>query len=377
MTEEKITKPKRSFLRWLLLALGALGVLLLLVSFGVFVAFKTGYVDNYIKNTLVERFTDYGVKAEIENVKTTISPTTAEFTNLVFYDEQTNEKLGKIDKLRLDLTLSNLLGLRDKRELNVNSTDVEGLEVWVKFDENGKSNFSNLKFKVTEDSNLKISVASMNFNLKDAIVHYGDEMRKISGTANNIKILVEPENLQVAENERRYKFDLSSQKSVFNYNEKPIEPIDVFAKGIADKNGAEIEKLTLKTPLGESVLSGTINDWQSPKYNLKLSSNVDLQQTANVLPTGAVLRGTGNFEGVVTGEGEKYQVDGEIQSDALSADNVYLKALQINGKVNGENSIYEAQGKAVAEMLTAGDFIINFPALVGNLRGNGTDFKWF
>jgi translocation and assembly module TamB len=377
MSEEKQTKPKRSFLRWLLLAFGGLCVLFLLFFLGLFISYKTGYLDNYVKDSLIERFTEYGIRLEIGSVKTTLSPTTTELSNLQFFDAQTGEKLGKLDKLRLDLTLTNLLGLREKREININSTDVEGLEVWVKFDETGKSNFSNLKFKVSEDSNLKVTFASMNFNLKDAIVHYGDELRKISGTANNIKVFVEPENTQVAENERRYKFDLSSEKSVFNYNEKPIEPIDVFAKGIADKNGAEIEKLTLKTPLGESVLSGTINDWQSPKYNLKLSSNVDLQQTANVLPTGAVLRGTGNFEGVVTGEGEKYQVDGEIQSDALSADNIYLKALQINGKVNGENSIYEAQGKAVAEMLTAGDFIINFPSLVGNLRGNGTDFKWF
>lgn len=380
MSEAEQTKPikkRKSKWRWLLLAFGTLFVLLLLAAIGVVIAFKTGYIDKQIRNALVERFTEFGIKAEIESVKTTISPTTAELTNLQFSDEITGEKLAKIDKLKIDLTILNILGLNSKREVNVDSTDVEGLEVWVKFDKDGKSNFSNLKFKADEDPNLKISIASVNFSLKNALIHYGDDLRKISGDAKNLTIAVEPENLQVAENERRYKFDFRSEKSVFNYNNKPIEPIDVYAKGIADKNGAEIGNLTIKTPLGESVLSGNVKDWQSPKYDFKIASTVDLQQTANVLPTGATLRGFGNVEGTVKGEGEKYQIEGEIQSDALSAENVYLKALQITGKIDGENQVYNANGKAIAEMLTAGDFVINFPQLLGNVRGNGADFKWF
>ncbi len=380
MSDEKQTKPikkSRSLWRWLMLFLGALCVLVLLGFIGVFIAFKTGYVDSYIKNALIERFIDFGIKAEIENVKTTISPTTAELTNLQFFDEQTGEKLAKIDKLKIDLTLVNIWGLRSAREININSTDVEGLEVWVKFDEKGNSNFSNLKFKVEEDSNLKVSLASMNFNLKDAIVHYGDEMRKISGTAKSIKILVEPENPETAEKERRYKFDLSSEKSIFVYNEKPIEPIDVYAKGIADKNGAEISSLRIKTPIGESFLSGTVTDWKLPKYDLKITSTIDLQQTATLLPSGTALRGFGNFEGTVTGEGEKYSINGEVTSESLAASNIILKGLQVNTKIDGENSIYEGNGKAIAEMLTFEDFRIDFPQLIGKVRGNGTDFKWF
>ncbi len=342
-----------------------------------FIAFKAGYVDNYIKSSLLERFTEFGIRAEIESVKTTISPTTAELTNLQFFDVVSGEKLAKIDKLNLELTLSNIIGLRATREINVNSTDVEGLEIWVKFDENGKSNFSNLKFKADEDPNLKISVASINFSLKNALIHYGDVSRKLSGEAKNLTIAVEPENTQVAENERRYRFDLTSTKSIFSYNEKPIEPIDIVAKGIADKNGAEISSLTIKSPIGESNLSGTVTNWESPKYNLKVSSTIDLMQTATLLPNGTALRGFGNFEGTVTGEGEKYKIDGEATSESLAASNIRLKGLQINGKVAGENAIYEGNGKAIAEMLTFEDFQIDFPQLIGKVRGSGTDFKWF
>ncbi len=376
MTEE-LKKPKRNIRRWLLLAIATFGVLVLLVFLGVIIAFKAGFVDSFIKTSLIERFTEFGVKAEIGSVKTTISPTSAEISNLMFTDSLSGEKLATIDRLKFDLTISNMLALQSQREVSVNSTDVEGLEVWVKFDPNGNSNFSNLKFKTDEDPNLKVSIASMNFSLKNATIHYGDDTKRISGDAKNLTILVEPENLEVAESERRYKFNLTSDNSNFNYNDKPIEPISISARGIADKNGAEISNLSLKTPLGESVLSGSINDWKSPKYNLKINSTVDLMQTASVLPTGATLRGFGNFEGTVSGEGEKYQIDGKISSESLAAENVRLKALQITGKIDGENSIYTANGKAIAEMLTVGDFQIDYPQIIGNVRGSGSDLKWF
>jgi translocation and assembly module TamB len=376
MNEEE-TKPKRSLKRWLLLAFATFGVVLLLIFVGVIIAFKAGYVDSFIRTAMIERFSEFGIKADIGSVKTTISPTSAELSDLMFSDSATGEKLAKINRLKIDLTISNILALNSQREVSVDSTNVEGLEVWVKFDEKGNSNFSNLKFKTDEDPNLKVSIASMNFSLKDAIIHYGDQTRKLSGEAKNLTILVEPENIEIPESERRYKFNLTSDNSIFKYNDKPIEPISVSARGVADKKGAEIGNLSLKTPLGESVLSGTLTDWKSPKYDLQIKSTVDLMQTASILPTGATLRGFGNFEGRVTGEGEKYKIDGEISSEALAADNVRLKGLQITGKIDGENSIYTANGKAIAEMLTVGDFQIDFPQIVGNVRGNGSDLKWF
>ena len=39
--------------------------------------------------------------------------------------------------------------------------------------------------------------------------------------------------------------------------------------------------------------------------------------------------------------------------------------------------MYEANGTAVAELLTFEDFKIDFLKLIGNIRGTGTDFKWF
>ena len=84
----------------------------------------------------------------------------------------------------------------------------------------------------------------------------------------------------------------------------------------------------------------------------------------------------GNFKGTVSGEGETYKVDGNIDSDSLAADGIYLKAVNVAATVEGTNSAYEANGTAIAELLTFDDFRIEFPKIAGNVRGTGTDFRW-
>src|SRR5213079_3201773 len=88
------------------------------------------------------------------------------------------------------------------------------------------------------------------------------------------------------------------------------------------------------------------------------------------------LIGVGNFKGKVTGEGERYQIEGEADAQSLRAGGVYLKAVNVAATVAGTNTNYEANGRAVAEMLTFEDFRVDFLKLVGNVRGTGTDFRW-
>lgn len=377
MTEET-TKPKRKIWRWLLISSAGLGVLLLLVFFGLFVGYKTGYLDNYIKAQFVAKMADIGIIFEADTFRVTVAPIKLELKNVTFNDKMTGEKLFFIRDANLGLTVENLYAWQLSRDIKLETTDINGAEIWVKFDENGKSNFSNLN--LVEDqagSRVNFKYDSVNFTFKDGIVHFGDAQHKISANAKNVVFLLSPINSTVPDELKRYNFELTSTKSNFIYDEKVIDPIDLRAKGIADGKGAEINEFALTTPLGETVMNGKLTDWERLQYDLKIKSTVDLQQTATLLPNGTALRGFGNFEGTVTGEGEKYQINGEVTSESLAASNIRLKGLQVNAKISGENSIYEGNGKAIAEMLTYEDFQIDFPQLIGNVRGNGTDFKWF
>lgn len=359
------------------IAAGLIAILLVLVVVIAVIFYRTGVADTYVKNQFVAKMAEIGVVFDADVFRVTISPLELELRNATFNDNITGEKLFFIRDARLGLTVQDLYAWQLSRDISIDTTEISGAEVWVKFDTNGKSNFSNLT--LVEDQaggRVNFKYESVNFSMRDSVIHFGDVSRKISADANNVTFLLEPENLEVPDEQKRYKFDFTSTDSKFVYDENPLAPIDIRATGIVDRMGADISNLKLTTTIGESTMNGRLSDWAALKYNLNIESTVDLTQTSNIFPLGTALRGVGNFRGNVTGEGANYKIDGNIDSQSLAAEGIYLKAVNVAATVEGTNSMYEANGTAVAELLTFEDFRIDFPKITGNVRGTGTDFRW-
>ena len=360
------------------LALIAAAVLVLILA-GVF-SYRYGYVDAYIKTQFITKMDQIGITFTADTFRTTLSPLSLELGNAQFVNKRSGEQLFRIDNAKIGLTITNLYAWQLSRDLRVDSTDINGAEVWITFDEEGRSNFSNLQFVQEEGGYVNFNYTSAKFSLQNGLIHFGDRKRSVSADGRNIVLGIQPENPEAPDEQKRYRFDFTSTDSLIVYDQKPIEPVDVRLRGIAYREGAEITELNLKSPIAESTLTGRIEGWEDFRYNFQVDSTIDLTQTGTIFASGTALRGMGNFKGTVSGAGENYRIEGEINSDALAASNVRLKALQMTATVNGtsgENPIYEANGKAIAEMLTYEDFKIDFPQLIGNVRGTGTDFKWW
>ena len=358
----------------------ALGLLLAgtaLTAIIAVVLYRNGVADSYVRDQFTAKMEEIGVVFDADVFRLTLSPMELELKNATFNDKISGEKLFFVRDARLGLTVQNLYAWQLSRDISIDKTEINGAEAWIKFDADGKSNFSNLKLVEDEaGSRVNFKYQSINFALRDSVVHFGDVSRKIAADANNLTFLLEPETYDVPDEQKRYKFDLSTTAAKFVYDDRPLTPIDIRAVGIADRMGADITNLKLTTPIGESNFNGKITDWAALKYNLNIESSVDLTQTSTIFPLGTTIRGVGNFKGTVSGEGEKYKVDGEIDSESLSAEGIYLKAVNVAATVEGTNSAYEANGTAVAELLTFEDFRIDFPKIAGNVRGTGTDFRW-
>ncbi|HYV25274.1 MAG TPA: translocation/assembly module TamB domain-containing protein, partial [Pyrinomonadaceae bacterium] len=168
----------------------------------------------------------------------------------------------------------------------------------------------------------------------------------------------------------------SSTNSTFIYDGRPINNIDIEAHGRVNQVRAEIQDLTLRSPIAETHLSGVMGDWRKLQYTMNVSSTIDLTQASDILQPGMTLRGAGNFVGTVNGDGDHYTVDGSIKSDALAADGVRLQGLNLTAKGSGQGSAYDFNGKAVAQLLTAGDFQLNVVQISGGVMGTGSDFRW-
>ncbi len=379
LREDAPVRSRRPFFsrRNLAVMLGLAAVGIIVLSILAVVLYRTGVGDRFVKDQFTAKMAEIGVVFDADVFRVTVSPLQLELKNATFNDRITGEKLFFVRDARLGLTVQNLWAWQLSRDISIDTTEVNGAEAWVKFDENGRSNFANLQLVEDEaGSRVNFKYESINFALRDSIVHFGDTSRKISGDANNVFVLLEPEDLDVPDDQKRYKVDIGSTGSKFVYDERPLTPIDLRITGIADRMGAEISQLNLTTPIGSSILSGKLTDWAALKYDLNVESTVDLAQTSSIFPLGTPIKGIGNFKGKVSGEGETYRVDGTIDSQSLTAEGIYLNGVNIAATVEGTNSNYTANGNAIAELLTFEDFRIEFPKLAGNVRGTGTDFRW-
>ncbi|MEQ1763492.1 MAG: translocation/assembly module TamB domain-containing protein [Pyrinomonadaceae bacterium] len=376
-TPAESPKARRRYVTRRNALLFGVGLAALIVVLGLLavVLFRYGTVDSVIKGQFVDKMNYMGIDFTADVFSLSVTPLELTLKNATFTDRTSGENLGFIREGRIGLSIDNLFAWQTTRDIKVDSTEIWGAEVWVKYDENGRSNFANL-VQDERASSISLKYDSVKFALRDSVVHFGDLRRTITADANNLQFFLDPESWEDPTTPRRYRLDLTSTGSTFTYQDSRLDNISLRAKAIADETGADISELRLETPIGEVVMNGRLADWKEFRYDLNIESSVDLTQTSTIFPLGATLRGVGNFKGKVIGSGENYSVDGRIESDALAAEGVYLKGINVAATVAGTNSSYEANGTAIAELLTFEDFRVEFPKLSGNVRGTGSDFRW-
>jgi translocation and assembly module TamB len=353
-------------------SIGVVALILLLV-----LVYRLGYVDRYVAVQIIDTFANYGIRAEIKEFHAAFPPQTVEMLGLELYDSQSGEKLGKIDRLLATVRIEDLYALNLQRNINLQDLNIEGLEAWVAFDEQGLSNFRNIHIPPPEPNRrILFAYSTARLEIKDGVVHYGDARHEISGEARNLQATIQPDDPNAPAESWMNTITLALSNSTFTYDGRPIKDIAVEARGRINQTRAEIQELVLRSPVAEARLQGTMDDWRALRYQMNITSTVDLTRVSEILQPGAALRGAGTFVGTVTGEGDQYKVDGTIKSDALAADGVRLKALSVTAKGSGQGQNYNVNGRAVAELLTAGDFQLNTVQLVGGVMGTGSDFRW-
>lgn len=378
-TETHITKRRpRSIGRWLLYAVGSLVILLVLIALVAMLMLRTGALNGYVKEQFIAKLNEIGVDFSADRFNVQTSPLELQIENGRFKNHKTGEDLLAVKKATIGLTVVDLFKWSLSRDISIDTTEVDGAELWIKVDENGRSNFSDLNLVQKEgEGAVNFRYDSTRLTIRDSIVHFGDLSRKISADANELNISLSPYTETVLGPGEEFLIDITSKKSTFQYGDSLIEDVSLKASGLGRKDGFDLRQMVLTTPLGDLTAKGSLSDFQSPKYDFDIDSNLDTAQASRIFPVGASLKGFGTVKGHLTGEGETYKFEGDLTTEALRADGVYLKGADIDGTIMGTNSSYEANGKAVAELLTFDDFRLDMLKLAGNVRGTGTDFKWF
>src|SRR6267378_4448361 len=177
------------FIATIAAAIGLVALILLIL-----IVYRLGYVDRYVAGQIKDTFAKYGIRAEIKDFHTTFPPQTVEMLGLELYDAQSGEKLGKIDRLLATVRIEDLYALNLQRNINLKDLKVEGLEAWVSFDDQGRSNFRNIHIPPPEpNKRILFAYSTAHVEIKNGVIHYGDARHEISGEARNLRATVQPD----------------------------------------------------------------------------------------------------------------------------------------------------------------------------------------
>src|ERR1051325_3539183 len=200
---------------------------LLLILLALFL-YRLGFVDRYVAGQIKNTFANYGIRAEIAEFHATFPPNTVEMSGVELYDSQTGEKLGKIDKLLASIKVEDLYALNLQRNINLRDLKMQGLEIWVNFDEQGRSNFRNIHIPPPEPNRrILFAYAAATIEIERGVVHYGDARHEISGQARNLTANVIPDDPGMPIGTRMTTVDFSISNSTFTYHGRDINNIDV------------------------------------------------------------------------------------------------------------------------------------------------------
>ncbi|HET9714231.1 MAG TPA: hypothetical protein VFP64_20255, partial [Pyrinomonadaceae bacterium] len=287
------------------------GVVAIVVILLVLFMFRLGYVDRYIAGQIKQTFANYGIRAEIREFHATVPPQTVKMSGIELYDSQTGAQLGKIDRLDATIRIEDLYALNLRRNINLQDLKIEGFEAWVTFDEQGRSNFGNLRLPPPEpNKRILFAYSTANVQIKNGVIHYGDARHEISGEARNLEATILPDDPSAPAASWMNTVTLNLTNSTFTYDGRPVNDIALHARGRVNQTRAEIQEVVLRSPVAEARLEGVMDDWRALRYQMKVTSTVDLTQLSDVLQSGTTLRGAGNFAGTVTGQGDQFKVDG-------------------------------------------------------------------
>ena len=90
--------------------------------------------------------------------------------------------------------IEDLYALRLRRDINLKDLQIEGLELWVKFDAEGNSNFRNIHIPPPEpNGRILFAYSAAHIELKNSLIHYGDALHRLSGDARNLQATIQPD----------------------------------------------------------------------------------------------------------------------------------------------------------------------------------------
>src|SRR5262249_17640503 len=396
-TEDLPPRPRRSTRRRLFVysALGMVALVIIAVLIAL-LCLRSERFNRFLAIEIEKALEAYGLRAEVEKVEPEFGSSAVTLRNLKLFNRQTGQLIATIDRARASFTIRDPFALRLRREIVFDRLELGAVDLWAVFDQQGQSNFQGLRRPPPVRRRSTSDYSGLVGSLNKAMIHFTDRKRDLIGDLRDLTIEARPvEGADPPKVEAR----LASGKGaiVRNGHKMAIESVEFIGRVM--ESGAEIERMTLRSPMGEVTASGRLDDWRSPRYQVDTGAWAWLEEVLAIFaPAGAApeviayeppvatspgIVPAGTAPGAVApgrpvandpGGAPTGTVSGALATGAASK--LPLKGLtSFNGRIEGDGARWSAIGQAGSDELAA--YGITFrDARVERARLDSQDGRW-
>ncbi|PYP89621.1 MAG: hypothetical protein DMF61_02835 [Blastocatellia bacterium AA13] len=363
---------RRKFFIALLTALG----LVIISIVAVVVYLRSGRLDIFIHDQIVQALAERGIIAEIDTTHLDLRGYRVTLEGIRLLLEKDRRLLASADRLTTDFSVTDYL----RQRISITSVELTNPHVFIEYDANGVSNLDQLKTPEERETGREdnVNFASATLDINGAKLSFNDQKRNLAAEVSEFKVALTPA-ARIGVGRFNHDLNLEILNAGGVFEGRTIKSIVASLKAHVQEDGKRAYSIkdiafNAGTDLGTLNVTGQVTKAEALKYSGDLQASVQLNQISRILTPVTGMNGSGALTGHVEGTNADYQFNGEAASTGFTMSDVRVSGFHAKTSLNGSGETYKATTDIRSESAGAKDANAEKIQLSAVLKGTGVNF---
>jgi translocation and assembly module TamB len=353
--------------------------LILLLILGVFIYIRSGRLDNYLREQVVEALADVGITAEIGSASLDLSGYKVTLKDIKLSATSGKNRFGTIDSITAQFSVLSYL----KQRIKITNVEIDHPSVWIEFDKQGGFNLDSLHAPpdaVKEAKEDAVIFLAGDFRVTRAEINFVDLRNNTSAEVKDLTLHFVTNKPDLVENTLDHQLELGLKGAKVTVDGRAIENIraDILAR-VTNKDAEILQTVNgepqfkISSDLGTFTSNVKVESFKPLKYDFyDVNVEAKLDQVARVFAPETKMNGAALFTGRVNGTGPDYKASGTIQAKELktiSAAGFSVAGLKVKADVGGSGDEYEGKLSLVSSGVSGGGLTIGAISFNDSIKG--------
>jgi translocation and assembly module TamB len=354
-------------------ALSTIALALILIA-AIFIYIRGGRLDLYVQNRILESLQEVGIRASIERLHLDITGKKVTLENLTLYAGQGEKPFGSIEKIEVVFSVIDYL----KGKINITEFTIIRPQVWIEFDEQGRSNLEALhKPPESKPGEERVIYLAANVRVLEGKLNYIDRRSALEANLPDLFVNLIPLNPK-AENRIDHRLEIRLSNASASYRGRNIKSIDSqvdsYVKEAPGELSVTVSALRVNSDLGEIIGGGRISSLEPFKYEFNLVSLAELKEIARLFAPEIPMSGKASLELQLEGTNADYRAAAYVTSSALAIEGYHITGLRLESDVNGSGESYSGKAELKSAGVSRAGISAGSIGLDASLSGRGDNF---